>query len=96
MSHSEAEHQNSDSEDQAKLDSVQGTSNPQPNSSLDEISIGMDDIARSQPQPGLSPDRLKQIADQINANLNFDKSGVEIETDWDETKSQVRVNLDDV
>lgn len=61
---------------------------------LEIVSISLDELqAKNSDQEGLSQDKLNQVAEQINADLQENKApNWQVETNWNETK--VRVNLD--
>ena len=87
MSQPHEEHSSKPPSDHAKT-----TANP--NQRLEIASVGLDYAkAEDQTEAGLSPDKLKQIADEINSNLQDNKDpNWRVETDWDESK--VNVTLD--
>ncbi len=87
MSHPQEEHPS-----KPPLDSEKTTTNP--NQRLEIASVGLDYTkAEEQNEAGLSPDKLKQIADEINSSLQDNKDpNWRVETDWDESK--VNVTLD--
>ncbi|MBE9146781.1 hypothetical protein [Planktothrix mougeotii] len=61
---------------------------------LEIVSIGIPESpADTSNQEGLSPDKLNQIANKINADFQENKDpNWRVETNWDETK--VKVDLD--
>lgn len=67
---------------------------PQSGDGLEIVSISLDELqAKNSNQEGLSQDKLNQVAEQINADLQENKApNWQVETNWNETK--VRVNLD--
>lgn len=74
------------------VDAAKTTANP--NQQLEIARMSLDYTkAEDQNEAGLSPDKLKQIADEINSNLQDNKDpNWRVETDWDESK--VNVTLD--
>jgi uncharacterized FlaG/YvyC family protein len=67
---------------------------PKSENPLEIVSIGINESQENSQNPqGLSQDKLNQIAEQINANLQENKTpNWQIETNLNETK--VKVNLD--
>ena len=80
------------------VDHSKTTANPNQQSTsekkLEIARVGLDYAkAEDQNEAGLSPDKLKQIADEINSNLQDNKEpNWRVETDWDESKVNVRLD----
>ena len=77
MSHPHQEHQPTSSENQLEIASV-GLDHPE---------------GQAKNKPGLSPNKLKQVAEEINNNINNNKEpNWQVETDLDGTKVNVQVD----
>lgn len=94
MSHPDAEHQPTTPSEQAKIKAnpTQGSSSSE--KALEIVSVGLDHPdPEDQSEPGLSPDKLNQIAEEINSNVKKNKApNWQVESDWDETKVTVKLD----
>lgn len=61
------------------------------NQSLDEVSVGLDAGNLPPKQVGLSPDKLDQVAAEINASLDRTQETWEQEQNWTDNKSTGRL-----
>jgi len=59
--------------------------------SLNELSVGLDAGNLPSKQVGLSPDKLDQVAAEINANLDRTQETWEQEQNWTDNKSTGRL-----
>jgi len=59
--------------------------------SLNELSVGLDAGNLPPKQVGLSPDKLDQVAAEINANLDRTQETWEQEQNWTDNKSTGRL-----
>lgn len=94
MSHSDAEHQSPTPLDTAKINAKPDQESASSEPALEIVSVGLDHPdTPDDAELDLSPDKLNQIAEEINANVKKNKApNWQVETDWDETKVSVRLD----
>lgn len=94
MSHPDAEHPSKTPSDTAKINANPDQESTSSEPALEIVSVGLDHPeTEPETESGLSPDKLNQIAEEINANVKKNKApNWQVETDWDETKVSVRLD----